>query len=130
MQLHTQKADLLEANKAVVRAWVGARNANDLEAALAVWTEDNRGRVTKGFAAFGAGFPDIHITMEEIIAEGDKVVLRFKMHGTHLGTWAGVPATRKPVSLVGIDIYTVKDGKLADVVRSMPNLKAMLSKGD
>jgi predicted ester cyclase len=42
------------------------------------------------------GFPDIQWTLEEMIAEGDKVAARFTMRGTHQGTFFGVPPTGKP----------------------------------
>lgn len=122
-----QKDDQLAVNKAVVRRWIEARNASDLEAALALWTEERHVWLRERFAAFSTAFPDIHITVEEIIAEGDKVVLRFTLRGTHLGVWAGLAATGRKVTWAVTDIYTLKDGKLAGLVRAAPDLKALLS---
>ena len=45
------------------------------------------------------GFPDIQWTLEEIVAEGDKVAARFTMRGTHRGTFFGVPPTGKTISV-------------------------------
>src|SRR5690349_21002366 len=50
-------------------------------------------------------FPDIHYTIEDMIAEGDRVALRWSMHGTHGGEILGIPVTGKQVTLTGLDIY-------------------------
>jgi steroid delta-isomerase-like uncharacterized protein len=60
--------------------------------------------------AFSA-FPDAELTHEDLIAEGDKVVERWTMRGTHRGEFMGVPPTNKQVTVAGIDIYRYKDGK-------------------
>jgi steroid delta-isomerase-like uncharacterized protein len=57
------------------------------------------------------GFPDQHYTTDSIIAEGDKVVVRSTMRGTHTGEFQGVAATGKQVIVPGIEIVRVKDGK-------------------
>jgi steroid delta-isomerase-like uncharacterized protein len=61
-----------------------------------------------------AAFPDLHNTIEDIIAEGDKVVVRFSARGTHLGTFLDVPATGKQVTWTGIDVFTASRGKLLE----------------
>ena len=63
------------------------------------------------FADFRAAFPDLHFTIEETIADGDKVVCRCTMQGTHLGEFMGIPATGKKVSISGIDIAHFAGGK-------------------
>ena len=60
------------------------------------------------------GFPDLHITAEDYVAEGDKVAGRFEAQGTHNGEFAGVPATGKPVSFSGINIMRIADGKIVE----------------
>lgn len=64
-------------------------------------------------ALYGA-FPDLRHTIHEQISARDKVVTRWTAHGTHRGTWLGVAATGRPVTLGGINIYTVTNGKLAE----------------
>ena len=61
-----------------------------------------------------AAFPDVHYTVEDQIAEGDKVVVRYRFHGTHLGTFQGMPPTGKQVTYSGILIYRIVDGKIAE----------------
>ena len=51
------------------------------------------------------GFPDIQWTLEEMVAEGDKVAARFTMRGTHRGTFFGVPPTGKTISVQAMNIY-------------------------
>ena len=60
------------------------------------------------------GFPDIRITAEDFVAEGDKVVGRFDAEGTHNGEFFGVPASGKPVKVSGINIMRIADGKIAE----------------
>ncbi len=53
-------------------------------------------------------------TIEDLIAEGEKVVLRYTFRGTHRGQWRGVPPTGKPVTFTGIFIYRILDGKIVE----------------
>jgi steroid delta-isomerase-like uncharacterized protein len=59
-------------------------------------------------------FPDIRVTEEDYVAEGDKVVGRFSAQGTHNGEFFGVPATGNPITLVGINIMRISNGKIAE----------------
>jgi predicted ester cyclase len=62
-----------------------------------------------------AAFPDAQWTIEDVIAEGDKVVVRWTFRGTHLGTWENVAPTGKHVTYGGISIGRVANGKLVEV---------------
>lgn len=53
-------------------------------------------------------------TLEDVIAEGDRVVVRWTNSGTHVGEFAGIPPTNKDFTITGIDIYRVENGKLAE----------------
>lgn len=59
-------------------------------------------------------FPDIEMSLEEIIVEQDKVVVRYIMRGTHTGVFQGTPATGRKVEVPGIGIYRVSNGKIAE----------------
>jgi steroid delta-isomerase-like uncharacterized protein len=61
-----------------------------------------------------AAFPDAQVTIEDQIAEGDKVVARFTMRGTHRGAFMGLAPTGKHVTLTGIGIFRVEEGKIAE----------------
>ena len=56
-------------------------------------------------------FPDLHFTVEDIIAEGDKVVARLKVRGTQKGAFMGVPPTGKQATSTAIDISRIAGGK-------------------
>jgi steroid delta-isomerase-like uncharacterized protein len=64
--------------------------------------------------AFLAGFPDLRWTIEDTIAEKDKVVACWTISGTHKGDYMGIPATNKKVSVEGITIHNVAGGKIMD----------------
>src|SRR5258708_38594660 len=59
-------------------------------------------------------FPDLHFTIEDIIAEGDTVVVRFTFRGTHQGDLMGIPPTGKQVVVTGIDIICAANGKVVE----------------
>ncbi len=59
-------------------------------------------------------FPDIHFTVEDQIAETDKVVTRWTARGTHRGQLMGIPATNRSVTWAGITIHRIADGRVAE----------------
>lgn len=118
-----------EANKALVLQWIEARNTHNVEAAIALWTADQQEGLRAAFNVFSRAFPDIHITTHDLIAEGNKVVGRFRMDGTHLGQFQAIPATGKTVSMTATDIYTIVDGKLASLTREGNFLSLMVQLG-
>ena len=61
------------------------------------------------------GFPDIHATIDDMIAEGDKVWDRVTLTATHTGEYRGLAPTGKKIVFTGIQIYHVVDGKATEV---------------
>jgi predicted ester cyclase len=61
-----------------------------------------------------SAFPDLHVTIHDQVAEGNKVVSRKTFHGTHQGELMGSPATGKQVAFDVIDILQLADGKITD----------------
>lgn len=61
-----------------------------------------------------SAFPDYKDTIEEVIAEGDKVVVRWTFRGTHEGDFQGIAPTHKQVTTTGISIFRVAAGKITD----------------
>ena len=59
-------------------------------------------------------FPDLRFTIDEQIAEGDKVVTRWTADGTHQGELLGIPATRKTSTVTGITVDRILNGKIAE----------------
>jgi steroid delta-isomerase-like uncharacterized protein len=77
---------------------------------------DIRGRA--GFRAWQAGFlqafPDIHIEIQGVVADGENVVLRWLATGTHTGDGLGVPASGRRIAVPGMSWVVVRDGQLVE----------------
>ena len=67
-------------------------------------------------------FPDWLETVEDIIAEGDKVWVRLNYTGTHKGAFMGLPPTGKKINSKAVDIYRIENGKLAEYWNVTDNL--------
>ncbi|HXF61334.1 MAG TPA: ester cyclase [Caldilineaceae bacterium] len=65
-------------------------------------------------AIYRAGFPDLHFTIEDEIAEGDKVVIRWAVTGTQRGAFMGMAPTGKPIAVGGIWISRISDGQISE----------------
>jgi predicted ester cyclase len=77
---------------------------------------------------FRQSFPDLHFTVEEMIAEGDKVAYRWTARGTHQGEYEGIAPTGKPITSTGITIIRIVDGKvLEDRFESGDSIKEQLA---
>jgi steroid delta-isomerase-like uncharacterized protein len=71
------------------------------------------------------GFPDIQWTLEEIIAEDDKIAARFTMRGTHHGPFLGVEPTGKSITVRAVNFYRLADGNFVEE-RGQPDLLSLL----
>jgi steroid delta-isomerase-like uncharacterized protein len=83
----------------------------------------------EAFEAFHRAFPDLRVTTEDLVAEGDRVVLRWSARGTHRGELGGIPATGKQVTLKGIDILRIENGRIAERWAEYDNLGLMQQLG-
>ncbi|EMD64861.1 hypothetical protein COCSADRAFT_199097 [Bipolaris sorokiniana ND90Pr] len=72
-----------------------------------------------------SAFPDISWTLQETIAEGDKVVARFETRGTHQGAFMGVPASGKQICMTALNIYRFEDGKIVEE-RGQPDIFGLM----
>jgi steroid delta-isomerase-like uncharacterized protein len=86
-------------------------------------------RALRGPAAFRqtvkmyrAAFPDLHLTVEDTVSDGDKVVLRWRCEGTHRGELAGLAPTGVKAVVTGISIDRYVNGKIAEVWTQWDNL--------
>lgn len=116
--------DPVAANKAAIRTLYDHINQGGSAGFAEVVSDDYVGargeRGPAGFAsvvaALRTGFPDIQFTLDDIVAEGDRVAVRWNWHATHSGTFAGpsgsFPATGKPVTTTGMTIYQLADHKV------------------
>jgi len=63
---------------------------------------------------FRTAFPDIAVVLEDVVAEGDKVVTRGYFTGTHQGDFNGIPATGRSIKAAYIDVWRIENGKAAE----------------
>jgi predicted ester cyclase len=91
-----------EENKAAERRYVEeVLNRGNMQVIDELRTDDVEG-THRRVAAFRTAFPDLHVTIETEVAEGDWVVMRLNFRGTHLGPFMGVPPTGKKVAFATI----------------------------
>jgi steroid delta-isomerase-like uncharacterized protein len=72
-----------------------------------------------------SGFPDIQWTLEETIVEGDNIVARYTMRGTHQGAFMGVPPTGKQIAVQALNIYRMSKGQILEEL-GQPDLLGLL----
>ncbi len=116
-----------EQNKSIVRRWV-EEGWNKRNTALIdqLFTPNfyqhetgpetvNSSETLKPFVAgYLSAFPDLQFTIEDLVAEGDKVVWRFKATGNNTGPFMGGPATGKSVAVTGIIIFRLENSRMAE----------------
>jgi steroid delta-isomerase-like uncharacterized protein len=105
-----------EENKAVVRReqeelW---NHTGNLDAAVELYAIEEAEAARQEAADYRRGFPDVANTVEDLIAEGDKVVARWRSRATHQGEYMGIPPTGKEVEVTGITLYRIQGGKIAE----------------
>jgi predicted ester cyclase len=66
------------------------------------------------YSAIRSALPDARYEVDDLIAEGDKVVVRWRLLGTHKGAFRGIAPTGQPITLKGIAIYRMEGGKLME----------------
>ena len=76
-----------------------------------------------------SAFPDIHISIEETVSEGDLVVGYCKLKATHTGAGFGMESTGKPVAFEGMLMFRVRDGKVVEAWNSFDFLKMFQQMG-
>jgi steroid delta-isomerase-like uncharacterized protein len=132
-----------EANKALVRRHFAAIwNQHQLDVADEVVAPDYHSHFPvpgqpPGIAGFKyavqslhAGFPDLMIIVDDLIAEGDKVVARLTARGTHQGAFRGIPPTGRVVTWTGIRIFRIAEGKIVEHWANWDDLSLLQQLGD
>lgn len=66
-------------------------------------------------SACRAAFQDLQVTVEDMVTEGDMVAARFTARGVHDGAFMGLPPTGKPITMTGIEIFRLENGKIAEL---------------
>jgi steroid delta-isomerase-like uncharacterized protein len=115
-----------ETNLAVVQEYVDAINANDIDREMAILTDNvalhtpipGLGQGKDAFRGlmqlFHGAFPEQHLEVRDLRADGDKVVLFHTHHLVHGGEFMGVPPSGNTAVIDGVEIYRIADGKIAE----------------
>lgn len=116
-----------EKNKAVILRLAEAVNKGNLELVDEIFASDyvrhdpsgllgdvGREEYKQVFANLRRAFPDAHWTMEDLLADGDKVIARWTFAGTHKGQFYNISPSGKKVTYPIIAIYRIADGKIAE----------------
>lgn len=133
----------VEDNKAVVERLFDAINTNELDRlpdvvsadvvdhnAVIFMQPDGPGGVEEGVRMLLVGFPDLHLAVEELIAEGDRVVARFTMSGTNTGDYRGLPEpTDRYFENEAIAILRLSDGKVTEIHGTADRLSMLVQLG-
>ncbi len=121
-----------EANKEIVRRYLeDAWNTGDIDAIDDLFAPELVGGIKQTIQTFLEAFPDWHCEIQDFIVEGDVVVNRWVGKATHQGTFFGVPASGNAVTVEGITIHEIKDGRIvrdlsqADQLGVMQQIGAM-----
>jgi steroid delta-isomerase-like uncharacterized protein len=115
-----------EQNKTLARRWFeDLYSRGDLDAANEILSAgfvdhlthgDERGleELKRYITMYRTAFPDIHDTVEQLVAEGDKVVVRWTSRGTHQGEFMGVAPTGRHVTFTGMRLFRIAENKIAE----------------
>jgi steroid delta-isomerase-like uncharacterized protein len=113
----------LEHNKALVRRWMEEGfNKRDLKVVDEMFDEDfvvsgrrlGRAGLKQSMSRHFTAFPDLQVTITEVLAEGDKVVIWYTAQGTQRGEFEGVRPTGKQVNWFGADLLRVEGGRIVE----------------
>ena len=117
----------LEENRAVIRRSVDEFwNVGDIAALERIYGADYVGHDPDGFfagdlsqfrqtaAAIFAAFSDFGVTIDDLIAEGDKVVKKWTSRSVHTGDFMGIPASGKAIEVTGTTVYRIAGGKIVE----------------
>jgi len=124
-----------EENKAVVKRAYEDLNQKGLAAYYELVTPDHIVHLTEGDMSleqdrqfntmFYEAFPDAKGTVEQMIAEGDRVAVRVTWRGTHTGKWMDIAPTGNKIDITNTAIFRIADGKLAEIWATTDTLRFM-----
>ena len=122
-----------ETNKNVVRRLFDAWGAHDVDAAVACIAPECNGGGPEGLrrelTGFLAAFSDVTVSVEDLLGEGDLVASRIIVRGTHAGTFLGIPATGRPMTMKANHIFHCAGGRIAQRYGQTDRLELMTQLG-
>ena len=125
-EMAQDETTLEEQNEAIIYQVLALIDERNLDAAFELYALDYiyhgpggqelRGRdsIRGLWEVFLAGFPDLHSTVEDMVSEGDKVALRWRIDGTHTGEFLGVAPSNAKITLDVTEIFRIADGQLVE----------------
>lgn len=127
-----------EANKAVIRRWFEEVWTNGRDSAIEEMLDANGKAYGLGpapvigpagfrpfFQQFRGAFPDIKVTVDDIVAEGDTVAYRFTARAKHTGETLGIKSTQRPVQFTAMGFVKMKNGKITEAWNEFDQLGMM-----
>lgn len=133
----TDPIDQTEANlKVVSRIWDEMWNLGNFDNLETVFASDYWGHLPmmdvhgpaqfrQLVSAYRTAYPDVHLTVEDIFGMGDKLAVRWTSRGTHLGEMMGMPPSGNKIEIMGISLFRVENGKVAEEWEGFDTLKMM-----
>jgi predicted ester cyclase len=107
---------VIEHNKAVIQRLIEeVLNGGQLEVIDELYAPELAGAARRWITPFRTSFPDVHMEVVDLIAEGDKVVGRFTCSATHLGAWLGHAPTGRRFERIEVSIFRPRDGRIIQV---------------
>ncbi len=125
-EMEQERTTSVEQNEAVIRQVLALIDERNLDEAFELYALDYiyhgpggqelRGRdgILGLWEVFLVGFPDLHSTIEDMVSSGDKVVLRWRIEGTHTGEFMGVAPSNIKITLGVTEIFRVANGQLVE----------------
>jgi steroid delta-isomerase-like uncharacterized protein len=126
----------------VSRIWDEVWNSGDLEACVSIFSPDYVGHLpgmtapVRGPAEFRqlvdvyrTAFPDVHLSVEDVLGAQDRVVVRWVSRGTHLGPMMGMPPSGRKMEIMGISIFRIADGLVAEEWEGFDTMSMMQQLG-
>jgi steroid delta-isomerase-like uncharacterized protein len=95
------------------------------------WPEEISGRegLREKLCSIRRAFGDLEVTVEDLIAESDRVVVRWRMKGTHQADFMGIMPTRLDIALVGMSMHRMDNGQIAETWDGYDSLGLMQQLG-
>ena len=127
-------------NVTAIENAVAQMNSGNLEGYLEVYSDDltlhgyppevqGKEGVSAFYAAFAKAFPDIQLSVDDAMADGDKVAIRYSFTGTHRDEFMGVPASGNKVEVDGQSFFRFVDGRIAERWQSLDVFSLMTQIG-
>jgi steroid delta-isomerase-like uncharacterized protein len=127
-------------NVAAIERAVEQMNSGNLEGYLEMYSDDltlhgyppgveGRAGVSAFYAALARALPDVELTLDDAVSDGDKVAVRYTIKGTHSDELMGVPATGNRVDVTGQSFFRFEDGRVVERWQSLDGVTLLTQLG-